>query len=81
MAGFGDGVLRVLKVSKRELDLSNKNLMGSASFTLSQVLKPHNKDITALEFNSNYTSMASGVSRRITICYAVYGWNQSNSIV
>ena len=52
----------MMKITKRELDLSRRSKMGSASFTLTQVLKPHNANVTALEFNPDYTYLVSGVS-------------------
>ncbi|XP_075252601.1 cilia- and flagella-associated protein 44-like isoform X3 [Convolutriloba macropyga] len=71
IAGFGDGVLRVMKITKRELDLSRRSKMGSASFTLTQVLKPHNANVTALEFNPDYTYLVSGSSDKTIFFFSV----------
>ncbi|XP_063718325.1 cilia- and flagella-associated protein 44-like isoform X2 [Symsagittifera roscoffensis] len=71
VCGFGDGVLRVMRVTKRELDIHRKSRMGSASFTLTQVLKPHNADVTAIQFNQDYTYLVTGSSDKTIFFFSV----------
>lgn len=67
LAGFNDGVVRVLTVQKTEdVDQYGRRLADKFELVLKHVLKPHKDFISAIAINASGEMMATGVSHLIT---------------
>ncbi|XP_006812846.1 cilia- and flagella-associated protein 44-like, partial [Saccoglossus kowalevskii] len=62
VAGFDDGVVRVLNVYKKELKKPQSVDQVGAQLVLKQVFKPHSKKVKALAVDSKGELLATGVS-------------------
>ena len=64
VAGFADGVIRVLTVQKMEdVDQHGRRLADKFELVLKQALKPHKANISAIVIDSRGELLATGVSR------------------
>lgn len=63
LAGFDDGVIRVLSVQKTDdIDQYGRRLADKSELVLKQVLKPHTARISAIAIDSRGELLATGVS-------------------
>ena len=69
MAGFADGVVRVLNFQKRDNTQQRKHKEIS-ELALKQAFKPHNGAVTALAIDSKGLYLATGVSCYVLCCIA-----------
>jgi len=67
LAGFEDGVLRLLTVQKVEgVDQYGRRVADTSELVLKQVLKPHKQSISAIAIDSSGELLATGVSSLFT---------------
>ena len=62
IAGFSDGVIRVMTVAQAGEDQAPKKLKQDIDLDLKQVFKPHNKAVTSIAVNDKGEILATGVS-------------------
>lgn len=67
LAGFQDGVVRVITVTKIPDRASGRRGKQECEVTLEQAFKPHTKKVTSLAVDSKGETLASGVSH-VCIC-------------
>lgn len=61
VAGFTDGVVRILTVSQMPEDIP-RNKKGECEVALKQVFKPHSKAVTSMAYDGKGQILATGVS-------------------
>lgn len=62
LAGFDDGVLRILSLQKVEgTDQHGRKQMDKSELVLKQALKPHKSRITSVDIDSKGELLATGV--------------------
>jgi len=61
LAGFADGVVRVLNFQKRD-NIHQRKHKEISELALKQAFKPHNGAVTALAIDSKGLFLATGVS-------------------
>ncbi|XP_048773099.2 cilia- and flagella-associated protein 44-like isoform X2 [Ostrea edulis] len=74
IAGFSDGVVRVMTISKASEDQALKKHKQDIDLDLEQVFKPHNKAVTSLAVNDKGDILASGGADN-TIFFMTIGTN------
>jgi len=82
LAGFSDGVVRLLMVQKMEgVDQYGRRVADKSELILKQVLRPHKINISAIAIDSCGELLATGVSCFMTTSASVkpWLWPQSSS--
>ena len=65
MAGFEDGVIRVLNFQKKEVvDVHGRKQKDKSELFLKQALKPHNETVVSIGVDSKGEVLAPGVSHQ-----------------
>ena len=63
LAGFNDGVVRLLMVQKMEgVDQYGRRVADKSELVLKQALRPHKTNVTAVAIDSHGELLATGVS-------------------
>ena len=63
LAGFNDGVIRLLMVQKMEgVDQYGRRVADKSDLVLKQVLRPHKTNVSAIAIDSRGELLATGVS-------------------